>query len=213
MKQIIENGRDFKIIPQNFQSATVFEVKSIKDDCFEAELSFVNEDELKDYFNNEEVEIFGSCEDGLVYFVTEILDRNGKTLTIKLPKSHKSIQRREYSRIDFNGKVEFQNCANMTVVAKDLSAGGVRVLTDTSLEIGKEYPITIYLSNNMAINTTIQPIRISESDQKTESGKDMLMVSGRFKNIESVDRIALVQYSFKALMEAENKRNDRKGSI
>lgn len=213
MKEIIEQGRDFKIIPQNFQSATIFEVKSVAEDRFEVELSLINDTELNDYYNQEEVEIFGSSEDGLIYFVTEIIGKNDRILTIKLPDSHKSIQRREYSRVDFNGTVQFSENQNIYIKPKDISAGGLRLLVDTMLEVGKEYTVLITLSNNMSLEATMQPIRISESKETKENGAPLFMVSGRFKNIKSVDRIALVQYSFKALMEAENKDNDRKGSI
>ncbi|GBF23288.1 flagellar brake protein YcgR [Candidatus Gastranaerophilus sp. (ex Termes propinquus)] len=205
MKELIEKSKDFKIIPQNFQSATVFEVKNIAEDNFVVELPLASESELGDYASSAEVEIFGSCEGGLVYFVTEILNKDGKTLTVKMPESHRSIQRREYSRVDFSGRVEFDN-KDMTVVSKDISAGGLRVLVDAMLEIGKEYPVCVTLTNNMSISAGLQPIRISETDKKTESGAPLFMVSGRFKSIESVDRIALVQYSFKSLMEAKNRR-------
>lgn|GEM_PF-1068783 len=206
MKNIIENGKDFKIIPSNYQSATLLEVKKVKDDSFEAELSYISENELNDYEQKGEVEVFGSSEEGLVYFTTEILEKNGKILTIKIPQKHKSIQRREYSRVDFNGKVKLNDFKDIEVISKDISAGGIRILVDKPLEIGKEYASTIVLTNNMTINTTIQPIRVSEVDVKPSPKKELYMVSGRFKNIESIDRIALVQYSFKALMEAENKK-------
>jgi len=206
VKNIIENGKDFKIIPSNYQSATLLEVKKVKEDSFEAELSYISENELNDYNQKEEVEVFGSSEEGLVYFTTEILEKNGKILTIKIPQKHKSIQRREYSRVDFNGKVKLNDFKDIEVISKDISAGGIRILVDKPLEIGKEYASTIVLTNNMTINTTIQPIRVSEVDVKPSPKKELYMVSGRFKNIESIDRIALVQYSFKALMEAENKK-------
>jgi len=206
VKNIIENGKDFKIIPSNYQSATLLEVKKVKDDSFEAELSYISENELNDYEQKGEVEVFGSSEEGLVYFTTEILEKNGKILTIKIPQKHKSIQRREYSRVDFNGKVKLNDFKDIEVISKDISAGGIRILVDKPLEIGKEYASTIVLTNNMTINTTIQPIRVSEVDVKPSPKKELYMVSGRFKNIESIDRIALVQYSFKALMEAENKK-------
>lgn len=69
------------------------------------------------------------------------------------------------------------------------------------LEEHLEYNINIGLSNNLTIKCTMQPIRIQQVDFK---GKNVWSVSGKFKNIESIDRIALVQYSFRSMTEAEN---------
>ena len=50
----------------------------------------------------------------------------------------------------------------------------------------------------------MQPIRIQQVEY---DGKNVWSVSGKFKNIESIDRIALVQYSFRSMTEAENMEN------
>ncbi len=83
----------------------------------------------------------------------------------------------------------------------DISAGGLKFISSVSLEEHLEYNINISLSNNLTIRCTIQPIRIQQIDY---NGKTAYSISGKFKTIESIDRIALVQYSFRSLTEAEN---------
>ena len=77
----------------------------------------------------------------------------------------------------------------------------MKFISKIPLEEDIEYNISIVLSNNLTINCKIQPIRVQEVEYK---GNRAYSISGKFKNIESIDRIALVQYSFRTMTEAEN---------
>ncbi len=201
MQDIIKNGKDFRIIPEKFESSTVCSITNTADNSINFNLPIATNEELADYNKGDEVEIFGSNNEGLIYFVTNITEKDGKNITVKMPETYKNIQRREYSRVDFKGELSFEDYKDAVLQTDDISAGGLKFISSISLEEHLEYNISISLSNNLTIRCTIQPIRIQQIDY---NGKTAYSISGKFKTIESIDRIALVQYSFRSLTEAEN---------
>ena len=205
MRELIDNGHDFRIIPENYESATVFDVKSITEEAFEADLIKANEEELKDYANGSEVEIFCSSPSGLIFFESKILEQNEKLIKLEMPKAYKNIQRREYSRVKFFGEIELEGNPDTILNVEDISAGGMRFICSKPLNIAQNYPAKITLINNLEINCTLHPIRIQEENYK---GETAYAISCCFNDLSSIDRVALVQYTFKVLMETENKENE-----
>ena len=206
MREIIKNGHDFRIIPENFESATIFEIKNIGNDDFEIELTRACDEELKDYGAGTNVEIFGSGSQGLIFFETKIKEQSGKILRVILPQNYKNIQRREYSRVKFMGEIDIEGQNDNIVSIEDISAGGMKIITKQPFEAAKNYKVTIKLINNLTIQCLLHPIRIEE---QTSANGTTYAISGCYKDISSIDRIALVQYSFKVLMETENRENER----
>ena len=204
MRNIIKNGKDFRIIPEKFESSTICNIVSSTEETVGLNLPIASVEELKDYIKGNEVEIFGSNNDGLIYFTTEITDKEGANITVKMPESYKNIQRREYSRVDFHGTLSFVDMNDVVIQTEDISAGGLKFISNVPLEEHLEYNINIGLSNNLTVKCAMQPIRIQQVEY---DGKNVWSVSGKFKNIESIDRIALVQYSFRSMTEAENMEN------
>lgn len=204
MNKILENAKDFKIIPDKFVNATIFDIKKIEANNFIANLKELTEPQLSTYCAGNDVEIYGSSTDGLIYFTTKIVSKEGSELTLSLPSTHKNIQRREYSRITFNGDIELLEQKDFITKTIDISAGGTKFNSNSELTIGKEYPALIKLTNHLEIKCDIQVIRVYKENQNDAD----YTISARFKNIKSIDRIALVQYTFKAIIEEENKNND-----
>ena len=198
MKFILESGKDFKIIPEQVEDSTSIDVKSLDEHNLCADLKYLNEAELVSYKEGSTVEIFGLTNEGLIYFTTEIISRSGANLIVKTPTEHKNIQRREYSRVATTSKIEFLNNSGAEVETLDISAGGVRFASNLNLASDSEHPVLIKLTNNAEIECAIQVIRTNAEDGR-------FVTSARFINIRSIDRIALVQYTFKALIEEENK--------
>ncbi len=202
MKDLIEKIKDFKIVPDKFRSSTTFNIKNFFDDYFEIELLKLTDSELEDYVAGASVEVFGSGKDGLIYFVTDITDKNGNILKVKYPEDFKDIQRREYSRVSFSGSIKFVGMPEVQTKSVDISAGGLKFLSSKELEEGRGYDVVLNLNNKLEIKCAVEPIRVRKSDEYDEK---MYLVSGKFLNIESVDRIALIQYTFRILLESENK--------
>ena len=203
MKQLIESTKDFRIIPNNFKSAGVFDLIRATDEIIEVKLSVVDESELDDYAVNSSVEVFGVNSSGLVYFETKILSRNGDILELKATDDYSIIQRREYSRVSLKqGAITFKDVNDDVIIdITDISAGGAKITTTQPLDTNREYDILINLSNNMKIDCAFKPIRISQND------KNLYVISGKFINLENVDRIVLIQYAFRIKMEEQDTEN------
>ncbi len=206
MKEILETTKDLKIIPNNFQSSCALKLISVDENEIKAELVLKDENELNDYIPQENAEVFGVNNVGLIYFETKIISREDKFITLASTNDYSLIQRREYSRVGLNqGSVIFKDIApNCVIKVEDISAGGLKFVSSTPLEIDKHYPIQINLSTNMKIDCCLLPIRITESN--TEDKKTYI-ISGKFTDLENVDRIVLVQYAFKIKMEDQNKED------
>lgn len=207
MQEIIKKGHDYRIIPENFESATIFELMDVDKDDLKIELVKAQDSELKDYAEGTSVEIFGSGSDGLIFFETKVKQQEGRVLLVGIPENYKNIQRREYSRVKFMGDIDLEGENDNIIRVEDISAGGMKIITKRPLDAEKNYKLNINLINNLSVGCFLHPIRIEE--QRNPDGTLCYAISGRYKDISSIDRIALVQYSFKVLMEAENKQNDR----
>lgn len=207
MKELIENTKDFKIIPNNFKSSGAFNVIDADNEKIKAKLILSDKKELADYTIGSNVEVFGVNDIGLVYFETVILDINDDIITLAVVPDYSIIQRREYSRVGLNqGRVIFKDFAPGFIKhVEDISAGGIKIISSNALELDKHYDIEIILSNNMKIECAMQPIRISETEYNNEK---CYTISGKFINLENMDRIVLVQYAFKIKMEEQNKENE-----
>ncbi len=207
MKELLKNSKDFKIIPNNFKSSGEFEIISISDDFFTAKLKLIDEKELEDYKLNSSVEVFSVNNLGLIYFETKILDRKDFEITLAIVQDFSIIQRREYSRVGLNqGKIIFNDLNDDFLInIEDISAGGVKLISKSPLELDKSYSITIVLSNNMKIECKLQPTRIKKTKYENN---DAYLISGRFIDLENADRIILVQYAFKIKMEQQSKENN-----
>ena len=204
MKDLIKSIKDFKIIPNNFKSAAEFTLIEANDNIIKAKLILTEESELQDYNAGESVEVFGVNDVGLVYFETKIIKRENDIIELSLTQDFSVIQRREYSRVGLKqGKIILKDMTPDAVKkVDDISAGGVKLITTQMLDTDKFYDIEITLSNNMTINCALKPIRVTKNEDNTYS------VSGKFVDLENVDRIVLVQYAFRVKMEDENKEND-----
>ena len=207
MKELIESIKDFKIVPNNFKSAGAFELVDVNDDKITANLVLLDDSDALDYEPNSNVEVFGVNNVGLVYFETKILSRNDKKIELATTQDFSIIQRREYSRVDFKqGSVTFKDMnSDFVLKIEDISAGGMKLISKAPLETDRYYAIEIALSNNMKIECELKPIRVTKTDYE---GTDAYTISGKFVNLENVDRIVLVQYAFKVKMEEQNKDND-----
>ena len=203
MRELIESVKDFKIIPANFKSAGELEFISANDNTIKARLLLAEKKELEDYIKDSNVEVFGVNNVGLVYFETKILSREDDIIELAMTQDYSIIQRREYSRVELKqGNIEFNDEADDIVKEIcDISAGGVKLITNKPLDIDRMYDIKISLSNNMAIECAIKPIRVQKVDDSA------YIISGKFVNLENVDRIVLVQYAFKMKLEEQNKEN------
>lgn len=193
MRNEITENKEFSILSRSIDNAEKCSVVKLCEDCFKVKLR-----NKRKYEVGESVELFAMTSNGQLYFETIVKDVCDDILSIWFPISYKYLQRREYSRIQVEKEINLLY-ENKQISAKisDISAGGLKLVTKEQLQLLKEYVISINIENR-ELKTIFEPIRI-------ESGHDGFVSSGRFKDISSYDRIALVQYCFRKQIENSNK--------
>ena len=72
-------------------------------------------------------------------------------------------------------------------------------LSENSIDIDKEYRVTINLSNEQVVNCKYQLIRVEKGDN------GLYTISGRFTNLSNIDKMTLIQFCMKKDMENMNK--------
>lgn len=189
MREQIEVGKEFNILSKAVDNATTCKVNAIFDEFFEVTLNTSEQ-----YKAEESVELFAMTNKGQLYFETIVKEVNENKLLIWFPISFKYLQRREYTRITINKEIQINNQPAKII---DISAGGLKLKLNNQLTLLQEYPISINLNNNI-INCNFLPIRISANNNEFIS-------SGKYTNLNSHDKIALVQYCFGKQIENKNK--------
>ena len=116
------------------------------------------------------------------------------------PEKHRFLQRRQFTRVKFmiDTTMRYKGLVYQ-ITTLDLSAGGLKFMTDSSVDLDKEYVVDIVLNEEQNIECMLQPIRM----EKKEDGRFVL--SGRFVKQSNVDKMTLIQYCMNKNMEAKNK--------
>ena len=193
MRNEITENKEFYILSRSIDNATKCRVVNVSEEDIEVKLDVKGKYEI-----DESVELFAMTQNGQLYFETIVKDVKDDIVSMWFPINYKYLQRREYSRINLNKEVILKK-GRKKIVAKivDLSAGGFKVVTSEQLDLLTEYSFSIDIDNETA-SCTSEPIRI-------ELNGNNFVSSGRFNNISSHDRIALVQYCFRKQIENSNK--------
>ena len=190
--EILEN-KEFSILSRSIDNATKCQVVSVSEESFEVKLDIQGKYEV-----DESVELFTMTSKGQLYFETIIKDIQGDILSLWFPINYRYLQRREYSRIHMDKEIVLtKEGSNIDAKIVDISAGGLKVTTNEQLELMAQYSLSLNIDNEIT-NCTFEPIRI-------EANANNFVSSGRFNDITSHDRIALVQYCFRKQIENSNK--------
>ena len=190
--EILEN-KEFSILSRSIDNATKCHVVSISEESFEVKLDIQGKYEV-----DESVELFTMTSKGQLYFETIIKDIQGDILSLWFPINYRYLQRREYSRIHMDKEIVLtKEGSNIDAKIVDISAGGLKVTTNEQLELMAQYSLSLNIDNEIT-SCTFEPIRI-------EANANNFISSGRFNDITSHDRIALVQYCFRKQIENSNK--------
>ena len=75
----------------------------------------------------------------------------------------------------------------------------MKLKSENSIDIEKEYKVTLKLSDEQEINCKYQLIRVEKGDN------GLYTISGRFLNLSNIDKMTLIQFCMKKDMENLNK--------
>ena len=195
MEKITVKDKEYIILSSAVTDATRGVVTDVKEDSFSVEIKTDEE-----YNKGDTVTLFTTAGSGVVHFNSEIMSVDGRVLEIKEPADYTVIQRREYTRAEIEKNILLlDDGRNIRSTIKDISAGGMSIVTKEKLEKNKSYRADINLEKNICISCSFKPIRIDLMDDNTYN------VSGRFALIKNVDRVALVQFCLRKEQEQKNK--------
>lgn len=196
MRELLKKEQLVTVVPQDFKLSNKGKITDVSMEGFKMELKYKPDGLIKNHI----CDFYSLTDNGYLYFESYIQNLENNVVSVANPVKHKFLQRRKYTRIAYFEKLEL-TCNNKTheVKALDLSAGGMKVKTADSVDIELEYKVTLKLSDDQIINSNFQIIRIS----REEDG--MYTLSGRFTNLNNIDKMTLVQYCMKKNMENFNK--------
>lgn len=196
MRELVVEGQEVLIIPQNFNYANKGVVKSVSAGDFTLEVQYPADNILENTY----CEFYTNTKHGKLYFDSYAKEINGNLLTIASPAKHKFLQRRQYTRIKFINDLTMNfDGKDYNISTVDISAGGMKLKTSDKIDIEGSYSIKLPLSEEQNLECVFQPIRI----EKSSNGG--YIVSGQFVYNSSQDRMILTQYCAKRSVEIKNK--------
>lgn len=196
MNTAVVKDQEFIIVSSEVTNATKGVVTEVFDDkSFNLEL--VSQERYKE---GEQVDLFAVSGSGVICLSAELKSVDNKTLTVNKPDKEIDIQRREYLRVEINKNILiYTDEKTIRATVLDISAGGVCLTTDTKMSTDIDYQFDISLGKDVLVSCKFRPIRVNLLDN------NMYKVSGKFKLIKNVDRVAIMQFCMKKVSEMQNK--------
>ena len=204
MKKMLKKNQKICIVSEDIKGSFSSKILKTEKNLFEVA---INSDDINYYKKGSEIEAFTVVDEGMLYFKAKVdtIKNKENILTISFDKKdYELLQRREYTRIDFEKEFTLKDADNEYVCKTiDISAGGMKILLDKKISVANDYPIQFSLESNIPIECFFKPIRIDEMLSKNKVVK--YVVSGKFVALKNIDKIAIVQFCFKKQMENKNK--------
>ena len=196
MLSTFKENQVIKIVPQDAEAACSLIVTDSCEDFLIVTKLISSNKEITG-----KVECFTMADEGIIYFKSKISKIDDVQYKLPLPISHQVLQRREYTRIEFNSNIILKTDDNQEIEAlvTDLSAGGMKLISKKELSISTDYHFVLKYDKTQEIKAVFSPIR---EDKNTDG---TYVISGKFKNITNKDRISLAQFCFRKHMENTNK--------
>lgn len=207
MKKLLKKNQKVFMVPENIKGALSTNIKKLTTKTIEVE---IDKKDLKYYKKDVAIEMFTVVDAGMLYFkpvVTEIL-KDENTIKVEFDKKvYDLLQRREFTRVEIEKEFKLVDLdKEYTCKTVDISAGGMRFVTEAPLTPVKDYIIEFSLDSGIPIRCFFKPIRVDEfvtkETKKTKKSQPQNIVSGRFIALKNIDKIAIVQFCFRKEMES-----------
>lgn len=196
MNELVKIDQKVTIVPKDFNFTNKGCVTEVSPKGFRMKMKYPTTGiKLKRY-----CDFYSQTGNGILFFSSYASEVTDNELFIENPIKHRFLQRRQFTRIQFLTETTMtdKNGNKYEISTIDLSAGGLKFRTSTSIDLELEYTVEIKLNDEQVVYCLLQPIRM----EKQDSGKYLL--SGRFINQVNVDKMTLIQYCMNKNMEAKN---------
>lgn len=196
MTELLEKKQILRVVPQNFKNSNRGEVISVDDKFFGLKMYSPIDEALI----NKQIEFYSQTPNGMLYFASFITEISGETIKVRKPIKHRFLQRRAFSRVEHKSTIQLSaDSTNYESELINISAGGMKILTKTYLDISKKFEITLNPTKDNEIHCDFEIIRIQKNENET------FTISGRFKNLSDTDRMKLVNFCMRKSVENKNK--------
>lgn len=196
MNELLEKNQILSVIPQNFKDSNKGKVIDIQDEIFLLEMVH-NVDNISP---RKLMEFYSQTKNGMLYFVSDAQEINGNILSVSIPRKHRFLQRRAFTRIKFSQDVECKlGDKSYKITALDLSAGGMKLKAEEALDIDTEYNLSLKLLGENYVKCQYELIKM----EKNQNG--FYTLSGRFKNLTNTDKMGIIQFCMRKNIENVNK--------
>lgn len=196
MSELLEKEQVLSIVPQDYRNSNKGKILDINERNFSLELFH----EPIGITPQRIMEFYSSTKNGMLYFTSSAAEINGNILTISIPRKHRFLQRRTFTRVKFiQSLILTSGDKTYNAESVDLSSGGMKLKTDSSINIDDEYNLAIKLLGGSSITCTYQPMKIEKNSDGTYT------LSGRFQNMDNADKMKLTQFCMRKNIENLNR--------
>lgn len=196
MAELLEKEQVLSVVPQDYANSNKGKVQQIGERSFTLELFHA-----PDGINTKHtMEFYSPTPNGMLYFTSSAAEINGNTLTVTMPRKHRFLQRRTFTRVRFVQEIGLKaDDKTFNASSIDLSVGGMKVKTSEPLYINDEFEVSINLVGNTFVKCNFQAIKIEKNSEKSYT------VSGRFQNLSNTDKMKLTQFCIRKNIENINR--------
>lgn len=196
MNELLEKDQLISIVPQDYRNSNKGKVTDIRESYFAIEMLH----EPIGFEPKIMMEFYSQTKNGTLYFNAAIVEVEKNKVIVTIPRKHRFLQRRTFTRIKFIQDVELElNGQNYKATSYDLSAGGIKIKSDIPLNLGAEYNVNIRLIENYFVKCQYEPLKIEKNDD------GFYTIAGRFKNLSRTDRMKIVQFCMRKDIENANR--------
>lgn len=196
MAELLEKEQVLSVIPQDYAKSNKGKVKEINESNFTLELFH----EPEGIIPQRVMEFYSPTANGMLYFTTSAAEINGNTITVAMPRKHRFLQRRTFTRIKFNQEIVLATAGkSYKAKAVDLSAGGMKLRVNEAVNIDDEFSLSVKLLENSSVECKYQPTKIEKDSEGAYT------VSGRFQNLSNTDKMKLTQFCIRKNIENINR--------
>jgi c-di-GMP-binding flagellar brake protein YcgR len=196
MAELLEKEQVLSVVPQDYTHSNKGKILYINERNFSLELFHAPDGIVPQRV----MEFYSSTKNGMLYFTSSAAEINGNTLTVLTPRKHRFLQRRTFTRIKFIQEINLETeCKSYKAESVDLSAGGMKLRTNESLNIDSEFDLCVKLLDKSFIECKFQPTKIEKNSD------DSYTLSGRFQNLANSDKMKLTQFCTRKNIEDLNR--------
>jgi hypothetical protein len=196
MAELLEKEQVLSVVPQNYAHSNKGKVTQIDERKFLLELFHAPDGIILQHV----MEFYSPTPNGMLYFTSFAAEINGNAITVQMPRKHRFLQRRTFTRIKFTQKINLQaDGKTYKAESLDLSAGGMKLKTSEPLSIDGEFSLSINLVDKTFVECKFQPTKIEKNTD------DSYTVSGRFQNLRNTDKMKLTQFCIRKNVENINR--------